>query len=177
VTYKYFAAASDEMAASTIDLPGGPDGAGTQPLPMPLPEIMERYGPDGLREFAKPRLRLAETGFSVVGTKNFDSTSDLAVVEGILSGVGFDDFLARPRTSQVVAERDGGDCLVLTISDESRDVLAKAGAVELPEAARRWVELQGSGDPESLTGLLHELAELARGAQLRGERLYCWTRL
>lgn len=173
VMYDYFSAASDESAATTIDLPGGPDGAGAL-LPMPVPEIVRRYGRDGLRELLRPRLRLAETGFHVVATKGFDSTTDLGAIEGILTGVDFDEFLARPRTSHVVAERDGGERLVLTISDELQGVLATVEAAELTAAARRWVEEQGSGDTDVLGGLLHELAELARGAQRRGERLYCW---
>ncbi|WP_437097432.1 hypothetical protein [Streptomyces sp. enrichment culture] len=173
VMYDYFSAASDESAATTIDLPGGPDGAGAK-LPMPIPEIVRRYGRDGLRELLRPQLRLAETGFHVVATKGFDSTTDLGAIERILTGVDFDEFLARPRTSHVVAERDGGERLVLTISDELQCVLARVEASELTAAARLWVEEQGSGDTDVLGGLLHELAELARGAQRRGERLYCW---
>jgi hypothetical protein len=61
VMYDYFSAVSDESAATTIDLPGGPDGVGAK-LPMSVPEIVRRYGRDGLREFLRPRLRLAETG-------------------------------------------------------------------------------------------------------------------
>jgi hypothetical protein len=36
-------------------------------------------------------------------------------------------------------------------------------------------EFFGRGDPQILAGLLHELAELARRARHRGERLYCWV--
>lgn len=173
VMYDYFSAASDESAATTIDMPGGPDGAGAN-LPMPVPEIVRRYGRDGLRELLKPRLRLAETGFHVVATKGFDPTTDLGAIEEILTGADFDDFLARPRTSHIVAERDGGERLVLTISDELQDVLAKVEPAELTAAARHCAEEQGFGDADAIDGLLHELAELARGAQRRGERLYCW---
>jgi hypothetical protein len=174
VMYSYFSAASDESAATTIDVPGGPDGAGA-PLPMPVPEILRRFGRDGLREYLMPQVRLAETGFYVVATKGFDSTSDLGAIEGILAGVDFDEFLARPRSSHVVAERDEGECLVLTISDEFQGVLAGAEAGALAVAARRWIEERGSGDADIIRGLLQELAELARGAQQRDERLYCWV--
>ncbi|MGI5143566.1 MULTISPECIES: hypothetical protein [unclassified Streptomyces] len=122
VMYDYFSAVSDESAATTIDLPGGPDGVGAK-LPMSVPEIVRRYGRDGLREFLRSRLRLAETGFHAVATKGFDSTTDLGAIEGILTGVDFDEFLARPRTSHAVAERDGGERLVLTISDELQALL------------------------------------------------------
>jgi hypothetical protein len=63
---------------------------------------------------------------------------------------------------------------VLTISDELQGVLARVEAAELTAAARHWAEEQGFSDADTIDGLLHELAELARGAQRRGERLYCW---
>ncbi|GGM23468.1 hypothetical protein GCM10010129_79830 [Streptomyces fumigatiscleroticus] len=173
VVYEYFSATSDESAATTIDVPGGPDGTGAQ-QELPVREIVRRYGRDGLRESLRPPLRLAETGFHVVATKGFDSTTDLGAIEGILTGIDFEVFLARPRTSHVVAERDGGERLVLTISDELQGVLARAVASELTAAGRHWVKVWGSGDADAIGGLLHELAELARGAQQRGERLHCW---
>lgn len=57
--------------------------------------------------------------------------------------MSFAEFLARPPTSHVVAERDGGECLVVTISGEAQDVLARAEAGELSAAVRRWVEGRG----------------------------------
>jgi len=36
-------------------------------------------------------------------------------------------------------------------------------------------EFFGRGDPQILTGLLHELAELARRARTKDERIYCWV--
>lgn len=173
VMYDYFSAASDELAASTIDVPGGPDGPGPK-LPMPAAEIVKVHGHEGLRELLKPRLRLAETGFHVVATKGFDPTTDLGMIEGILTGVDFDEFLARPRTSHAVAERDGGERLVLTISDELRAVLANTGVTELSAAAGQWVTENGFGDAAPIADLLSELSALARGAIERDERLYCW---
>jgi hypothetical protein len=173
VMYQYFAAASDESAAAAIDIPGGPDGTGAQ-LPMPVAEIVARHGHDGLRELLRSRLRLAETGFHVVATKRFDPTIDLEEVVAALTGAAIDEFATRSRSSDVVAERDGGERLVLTLSDELQGDLAGAKAAELTAAAQRWVEERGSGDGDAFGGLLHELAALARGALQRGERLYCW---
>jgi len=45
-----------------------------------------------------------------------------------------------------VAERDGGEKLVLTISDELQAVLADRGVTELRAAAEQWVEANGFGD-------------------------------
>ncbi|MEU6324868.1 hypothetical protein [Streptomyces sp. NPDC047009] len=172
VMYDYFSAASDELAAATIDAPGGPDGAGPQ---LPVAEIVKLHGHEGLRELLRPRVRQAETGFHVVATKGFDPTTDLGMIEAILTGVDFEDLLARERTSHVVAERDGGQGLVLTISDELQACLARSGVTELRAAAAQWVESNGFGDAGPLGDLLSELSLLARGATERGERLYCWV--
>src|SRR5215469_8966777 len=116
VMYDYFSADSDELAAATIDVPGGPAGSGPAP-PMPVREIIRRHGREALSELMKPRVRLAETGLHVVATKGFDATSDLGMIEEFLSGIPYDTILARPRTSHVLAERHDGENLVLTISD------------------------------------------------------------
>jgi hypothetical protein len=47
-------------------------------------------------------------------------------------------------------------------------------------ASRLWCETEefhGQGDPETLALFLLEFADLARQANRRGERLYCWIRL
>jgi hypothetical protein len=49
VMYDYFSAASDESAAATIDMPGGPDGLGWR-LPMPAAEIVRPARPARLRD-------------------------------------------------------------------------------------------------------------------------------
>jgi len=174
VMYDYFSADSDELAAATIDVPGGPAGSGPAP-PMPVREIIRRHGREALSELMKPRVRLAETGLHVVATKGFDATSDLGMIEEFLSGIPYDTILARPRTSHVLAERHDGENLVLTISDELRQVLAASSATELSAAAERFIEWNGRGNAWAPADLLIELSALARGAIERGEHLYCWV--
>ncbi|MBK6013979.1 hypothetical protein [Streptomyces sp. MBT53] len=134
----YLSAASDESAAATIDLPGGP---GAQ-LPMAVPEIGRLPGRDGLRELLRPRLRLAETGFHVVATKGFGDRDRgrLRRVPGTAPDL--------PRRG----ERDGVERLVLTIGYELQGVLARLEAAESTAAARRRVKEQGSGDTDVLGG-------------------------
>ena len=173
VTFDYFSATSDELAASTIDMLTGPGGPAY--LPMPVREIIELYGREGLRELMKPRVRLAETGFYAVKTKGFDPVADLGTIEEILTRTDFEALLARPRHGHVLAERNGSEQLVVTISDELQAVLANAGVAELSAAAGQWAnDRHHSDDAAPLAHLLSELSALARGANERNERLYCW---
>jgi len=67
---------------------------------------------------------------------------------------------------------------VVTLTDELQTALADADGARLASVAVPWShteEFFGQGDPQILAGLLHELAELARRARNRGERLYCWV--
>jgi len=125
VMFDYFCANTDEAAAAAIDLPGGPGGP-LPPRPMPVPEILERYGREGLNQLLKPKLRLSDEGFHVVSCKGFDPTVDLVEIEALLSGVPCDEPRARPQAGHVLAQREEGEQLVVTISEELRDTLAMA---------------------------------------------------
>jgi hypothetical protein len=135
VMYDYFSAASDAIAASALDMVGGPGAFPTQ---------------------------------------GFDPVADLGTIEELLTGADFESLLTRPRHGRVVGARDGGERLVVTISDELRAVLANTGAAELSATAGQSVNDRGSGDAALLAHLLSELSALARGAIERDERLYCW---
>jgi hypothetical protein len=175
VMYDYFSAASDELAASAVGMRGGPGGP--VHLPMPVREILRLHGREGLSEMLKPRLQQAESGFSVVSTKGFDPGADLEAIEEILTGTGFEAFLERPRHGYIVAERDNGQELVLTISDETQAVLAGASSEDLSTAAEQWSSQDGrlsNIDAAPLAHLLGELSALARGASEHDEHLYCW---
>jgi hypothetical protein len=66
----------------------------------------------------------------------------------------------------------------MTLTDELRAALADAGDEQLASVAVPWSqteEFRGQGDPQVLTRLLHELAELARRARSRNEHMYCWA--
>jgi hypothetical protein len=172
--YDYFSAGSDDLAASAIEILGGPGGPVS--LPMPVHEIVRLRGREGLRELLRPRLRQTEAGFRVVSTKGFDPVADLGAVEEILTRTDFAALLARSRHGHVLVQRDGGERCVVTISDELQTVLASTGIAGLSAAAGQWVRGNrgDSGDAALLAHLLSELSALARGASERNERLYCW---
>jgi hypothetical protein len=124
VLYDYFVASSDDEAAATIDLTGGPGGP-PPPLPMPVREIVAEYGQDGLRRFLRPAVRRSASGVLALHMKGLDPLQ-LSEVEELLTDVSYDVICHRPRCGHVVAERDGGEKLVLTVNDEMRDALADA---------------------------------------------------
>lgn len=176
VMYDYFAAPSDEAAAATIDLPGGPGGP-LSPLPMPFRDLVAKYGLEGARRFLKSTVRVSDAGIPALFTKGFDPTTDLIAVHALLTGGHPDVVLDQPGDA-VIAERDGGERLILSISAEVRDSLAASTPGDLQSAAAEWVEVKAAKrqvDVEGISGLFEQLAELARMAGDRGDRLYCWV--
>lgn len=174
--YDYFIAASDEAAAAVIDLPGGPSGA-LPPLPMPVPDLVARYGVEGLRRFFAPAVRLSEHGIPTLSTKGFDPAADLNEIYASLTGVRFDDAISRLDDS-VLAMRYEGEEVVLAIDGSVRDALAAATSARLRAAAAAWLEEQAPYrhvDVEAISDLLEQLSELARMATARGEGMYCWA--
>jgi hypothetical protein len=101
---------------------------------------------------------------------------DLTHLESLLTGVAYDAIVAGPRSGALLASHDDDQVLVLTVTDELQHALAAADDDQLGEVARPWSEkLGGGGDPASLVSFLSALAQLAREATSRGERLYCWV--
>lgn len=77
-----------------------------------------------------------------------------------------------------MAVREGGERLVLSLTDGLIDALARASPEKLAAVALPWSqteELWGAGDAQSLTALLLDLSRLAREARTRGESVYCWV--
>ena len=176
VMYDYFTALSDEAAAAAIDVPGGPGGP-PPPLPMPFRDLVAQHGIEGARQFLKSTVRISDSGIPVLSTKGFDPTEDLYAVHALLTDARFDDVLNRLGDT-VIAERDGGERLIQSIGAEVRDALAESTADRLQRVAREWVEAEAPHrrvDLEGTSGLLEQLAELARTACARGEGMYCWV--
>lgn len=176
VMYDYFTASSDEAAAAMIDMLGGPGGSPPQ-LPMPFRDLVAQYGIEGARLFLKSTVRISDSGIPVLSTKGFDPTVDLYAVHALLTGARLDDVFDR-LGDPVIAERDGGERLVLSIGAEVREALAESIPDRLQRVALEWVEAEASHrrvDPEGTSGLLEQLAELARAARTRGEGMYCWV--
>ena len=153
----YFEAPSDAEAAATIDWVGGP----SQP---------ER------KRSLLGRSR-ATAGFEVVDMKGIEPTVQMGTLEEILTARPFEEILDETLNA-IVAERDGGERLVVRLTKTLQDALASASDERLREAAGRWAETDefwGHGDPEVLAEVLAELASLARRANGKGSRLYCWV--
>jgi hypothetical protein len=148
VLYDYFAASSDEAAAAAIDLPAGPAAA-------------------------------ADGSFDTVPGNGIDPVVQLGTLEALLTGRDYDEILqGRPRAGPVLASRDGGRRLVVTLTRDLQAALSQADHARLADVATPWCqteELSGQGDPGLAAAWLDELAGLARRATTRGERLYCWV--
>jgi hypothetical protein len=149
--FDYFSAVSDETAAGTVNLPGGP-GA-------PLADSA------------------GESSFDTVHVQGIDPLVQLCTLEALLTERAFEQIVAGPRAGRPLAAQDGGQSLVVTLTDELQAALAKADDEILASVAAPWTEPDepsGPDDAQSLTGLLRGLAELARRATAKNERMYCW---
>jgi len=165
VLFCYFSAASDEDAARAINLPDGP-GRPTSDQPP--------------RRGWKPgrRTTTAVPEFDSVLSGGFDPVVQMGTLEAQLTGRDYEAVTTGPRSGHIVASADGGQRLVIAVTDELRDTLAAASDDVLRSAAGPWSqtdEFFGGGDPDILVGSLHELAELARRASNTNHRIYCWV--
>ena len=138
-----------------FDYFAAPDDAAAAP-------VIER-GPDG--------------SFETVPT-GIDPVVLLGQLEELLGGRSFEELLEDPRAGGKVEMRGEGELLVLSISEETRDVLAAAGDADLGSVAREWSEAEefyGGGDPAELEPIIRELSGLARQTREAGHGLYCWV--
>ena len=175
VLFDYFAAGSDEQAAAVIDRPGGPGRAAAPLTPQDSGRrgLFRRKAP----RWSGPATDDSQPLFTVFGD-GIDPVVQMGTFEELLTGRSYDDIVEDPRHGHTVAERDGGERLVLTVTDTLRDALAAASAERLAELAVPWSqteELGGQGEPEILSTFLTSLAGLARHAQEQHERMYCWV--
>jgi hypothetical protein len=157
VLFDYFSADSDESAASAVSLPGGPGGPSGTDAPADLP---------------------GETPFDTVHTKGVDPLVQLGTLEALLTERDYAQIVTGPRAGRPLAIQDRGERLVVTLTDELQAALADAEEAVLASVAEPWArteEFSGQGDPQLLTGLLQGLAELARRARAKNERMYCWV--
>ncbi|MET9274214.1 hypothetical protein [Kribbella sp. NPDC003557] len=151
VLFDYFAADSDEQAASAIDRLGGP-GAETAP-------------------------DASAQAFDTVSVKGIDPVVQMGTLEALLTGRSYAEIAAEHRSGTPLAIHDGGERVVLALTDSLTNALAEASPERLAEVAVPWSrtdEFWGSADPDMLTGFLRDLAGVAGRAQAGSQRLYCW---
>lgn len=99
-------------------------------------------------------------------------------LEELLTGRAYEQIEADPRSGQSLAVRDGGERLVLTLTDGLVDALAQASDERLAEVAVPWSQTEefwGAGDPSVLTPVLVALSNLCRDARSRDDQVYCWV--
>lgn len=107
-----------------------------------------------------------------------DPVVQMGTLEELLTGRSAEDVAADERAGTDLAVRDGGERLVLTLTDGLSAALVTASDERLAEVAVPWSrteEFWGGADPDDLAGLLRDLAGLARRADAAGHRPYCWV--
>lgn len=169
VLYDYFAAATDEAAASAIDRVGGPG-------------VPAASGASPKRGFLRRRAveegSLPSPAFDTVSTKGIDPVVQMGTLEELLTGRDYDSVMADERCGKDLAVRDGGERLVLTMTDSLTAALAEADEGRLAAVAEPWAQTEeffGSATGADLLPLLRDLAALASRGRAQNYRLYCWV--
>ncbi|MBO0830603.1 MAG: hypothetical protein J2P29_01400 [Actinobacteria bacterium] len=176
VLYDYFAAPSDATAAEMAMRQGGP-GAPVPASPA-LREALRTRDREALRLALRPSVRMSDSGVLVLETKGIDPLVQMGTLEALLTGEQYDVIVGRPLAGHLVAERSKDGPWVTTLTDELQAALVAASQDQIVAVAAPWLateEFRGQGDPEGLADFLLALADLARQAMQRGERLYCWS--
>ena len=109
-----------------------------------------------------------------------EPTVQMGTLEALLTDRSYDDVVAVDPRGEPVAERDGGERMVVRLGAGLTDVLATAPDSRVLDVAGPWSpteEFWGEGDPEALVPFLRTLAALARGARTGGGHLSCWVSL
>ncbi|PKQ25269.1 MAG: hypothetical protein CVT64_10605 [Actinobacteria bacterium HGW-Actinobacteria-4] len=166
----YFIAPSDADAAATIDRPGGPGSDAPAP-PAPRRGLFRRSTPPA--EVAN-----APAVYPTVNGGGIEPVVQLAQLEAILTGRDFDQVIAELPEDVVVADRAGGQRLVVKVSAALTAALAAASDADLATVAVPWSETEefwGMGDPEVLTGWLRVIADHSREAAEKQQAVYCWV--
>lgn len=171
VLFDYFSADSDETAAEVIDRLGGPGvtGSPTQPPKQ--------------RWFGRPKAppqREDTPSFDTVSLKGIDPVVQMGTLEELLTGTPYEEVIKDPRSGNVLAERDGGERLVVTLTEALQSALAGLGDDHVKGVAEKWgqtdeFQLGAPWQAEDIEQPLRELAALAQRSARAGRRLYCWV--
>jgi len=148
---EYFAAPTDEVAATALRVPGGP---------------------------SEPDLSTDLPRFDSVTVPSMDPFVMLGGLAGVLSGRPYGEVTAHPRHGVLVGSAGDEGPWIVTVSQTLADELAMASPTRLARAVREWtVTAPPAVPPRQLAAALLPLAELAVRAADAGHGLYCWTSL
>lgn len=154
----YFVCASPAEARAVIDWSAGP--AGQPPSDGAVPPR-----PD------------APSSYPTISLPGIEPVVMIATLEALMTGREATDVMDEPG-SEPIAERDGGERLIVPMKRSLQEALATASEQELRTAAASWSETEeffGDGDPETLGEALIELAALTNEAARTGGGVYCWV--
>jgi hypothetical protein len=134
VLYDYLIAPDDAEAAATVDRPEGPGQAfsGFEKSRRGLfggRSSKTASTPDGV-----PHPTVADTGI--------DPVVQGGTLEELLTGRPYEQIEQDPRSGQSLAARDGGDRLVLTLTDGLIEALAHSTPEQLAAAAVPWSQTE-----------------------------------
>ena len=103
--------------------------------------------------------------YDTVSVKNIDPVVQLGTFEELITGRVYDEVVGDPRSGRAVTVRDGGERLVLTLTDELSAALAMTGDEVLEQAAVPWSETEefwNAVDPRDLADFIMVLSGLVR---------------
>lgn len=150
IVTEYFAAATDEVAASALRYPGGPSTSG-EGDPMP---------------------------FDTVTLPAVDPFVKLAGFAQALTGRPYGEITANPRHGVLVGSGGDEGPWIVSVTDELTKELAAATPDRIARATRDWLrKSEPPVPPRRITSAVLQLAELAGRAVAGGRALYCWTSL
>jgi hypothetical protein len=144
---EYFAAQSESDAALTVDWEGGP----SRPT-------------DG------------QHGYEVIALGGIEPVVLMGQLEGLLTGRSVMEVLDDPGHSPV-AQRDGGERLVIPVGERLEAALASLDETRIPDIAASWAraeEFWGVVGPTDLVAPVTQLVALARKARAESQHVYCW---
>jgi hypothetical protein len=116
----------------------------------------------------------APQGWPTIRLVGLEPVVTMGALEQFLTRRPYQSVVDNPRQGRVLADR--GEAMVVTVTDELRAALAAADRSALTEVADVWAACEelDSSDPIAMAEALIALAGLCRGAQTRGEPVYCW---
>ena len=115
--------------------------------------------------------------FDTAEFKGIDPVVNLGTLEPILTGVDHDVITAETNHGRLVAQRDDEGPWVISVSAALQAALATAESDQLTRADIPWTKTEEfqRAAPQSMLWVIEELADLARRATAKSERLYCWV--